>query len=227
MQIIIENLFAHGYWIIAGGLLIDASGLPFPGDVLLLTAGYLVFKGSLQLEFVLPLAISAALVGDTLTFSLGRYLYKRRGKSLVSIYCAWTGCTFSSKACHEKAQRYLNHYQARTIVLGKFIWGAREFIPPLAGMSGISYRRFIALDLIGIGLWVSMFLSLAVLFGDQFEYFAAYFENTTSLIALAVIGSFVVVFLTKYIKRKRFGGYREEKTALLNRYPNAGSGQID
>ncbi|MFQ5799765.1 MAG: DedA family protein [Bacteroidota bacterium] len=227
MQFILENLFLHGYWVVALGLIIDAIGLPFPGDVLLLTTGFLVFKGSLQLEFVLPLAILAALVGDTLSFSLGRYLQKSRGKNLVSIYCTWASCTFSSKACHEKAQRNLGRYQGRTIVFGKFLWGAREFIPPLAGMSAISYPRFITLDLAGIALWVSTFVPLGILLGDQFKYFIAYFKNVTSLIAFVVIGAFAVLLVLKYIKRKRFGGYREEKISLLNRNPMDGHANID
>ncbi|MEE9288548.1 MAG: hypothetical protein V3U69_03045 [Bacteroidota bacterium] len=71
MQIVLEYLLLHGYGATALGLLIDACRFPFPGDVLLLTTGFLIFKGSLQLQSLLPVALLAALIGDTLPFSLG------------------------------------------------------------------------------------------------------------------------------------------------------------
>ena len=210
LQIVLGYLLLHGYGAIALGLLIDAFGFPFPGDVLLLTTGFLIFKGSLQLQFLLPIAILAALIGDTLTFSLGRYLNKSRGANLLWLYRMWTNCTFSSKACHEKAQRYLNRYQGRVILFGKFLWGAREFIPPLAGMSGISYARFIALDALGTGLWILSYVTVGILLGDKLEPFVAQFEDVTPLVALVIMASLAILILTKYIKRKRFGSYSQE-----------------
>src|SRR5207248_9634289 len=65
-------LMAYGYAIVFVAILLDCAGLPLPGELILLALGGLVGRGHLDPVLGLAVAVVAALIGDTISYGVGR-----------------------------------------------------------------------------------------------------------------------------------------------------------
>jgi membrane-associated protein len=125
------------------GLLI---GFFLPGDSLLVTAGLFAARGDLE---VLPMTVAlslAAIIGDTVGYNIGARTgpkFFTRGDSLL----------FNRKHLITTKEFYDRHGPF-TIVIARFIPIIRTFAPVVAGIGAMTYRRFIAYNIIGGIGWV-------------------------------------------------------------------------
>jgi len=130
--------------------------MPFlPGDSLLFAAGAFVAMDSLNLYAVLGLLALAAIVGDTVNYSIGRKL----GQRAYSL--SWVNHQHL-----EKAQAFYAKYGNKTIVLARFVPVIRTFAPFVAGISHMPYRNFILYNLLGGIAWVLICVFAGYFFGN-------------------------------------------------------------
>jgi membrane-associated protein len=128
-----------------------------PGDSLLFTAGTLAAVGSLDFVWLIALAIVATVLADSLNYVIG----DRAGRRLL------VGRLPFTKAKHlERTERYLSNRGRLTIVLARFVPYVRSLTPFVAGMSQMSYRRFLHYNLIGALVWVGFFVFGGYFFGN-------------------------------------------------------------
>src|SRR6185369_966119 len=67
------DLFArYGYAVVFGGVFLENTGLPVPGETALLAGAALAHFGQLSLLRVIATAIAGAILGDNLGFFIGR-----------------------------------------------------------------------------------------------------------------------------------------------------------
>ena len=70
---LVTLLTTYGYWAIFAGIAIESTGIPFPGETMLLVAA--IFAGTthrLSIPLVMLAAESFAILGDNLGFWVGR-----------------------------------------------------------------------------------------------------------------------------------------------------------
>jgi membrane-associated protein len=125
------------------------SGLFFgfflPGDSLLFTAGFLASQGYFSIWTLSVLCASAAIVGDNVGYAFG----KRVGPRLFNREdSAWF-----NKQNLERAHAFYERHGGKTIVLARFLPVVRTFAPIVAGMAAMSYRNFLAYNVLGGVLW--------------------------------------------------------------------------
>src|SRR3989344_5767299 len=120
---------------------------PFlPGDSLLFSAGAFAAIGSLNLPVLLITLIIAAILGDSINYSVGNYFGRN---------------TFKEDA------RWLNRkHGGKTIIIARFIPIIRTFAPFVAGLGSMSYSKFIVYNIIGALSWVLIFVLGGYLFGN-------------------------------------------------------------
>ncbi len=135
---------------------------PFlPGDSLLFAVGALAqTEGSpIKTGPILPLLITAAILGDAVNYAIGRRfglgLFKREDSRLFN------------RRHLERAHRFYERYGGKTIVLARFVPIVRTFAPFVAGMGEMSYRRFAAYNVGGGAAWVALFVGAGAWFGNQ------------------------------------------------------------
>lgn len=110
---------------------------PFlPGDSLLFMAGALsaLDSNDLNIGFIILLLIVAAVLGDGLNYSIGRYF----GQKLFSNP---NSKIFKQKYLKRTQEFYAKH-GGKTIFLARFVPIVRTFAPFVAGMGKMPYRRF-------------------------------------------------------------------------------------
>lgn len=130
-----------------------------PGDSLLFALGtFAAQEGGLNLSALLLLLITAAILGDSLNYWIGSLLGPRifRGEKI----------RFLNPKHLERTHEFYERYGGKTIILARFVPIVRTFAPFVAGMGRMTYRRFMAYNVIGGVVWVASFLLLGFTFGN-------------------------------------------------------------
>jgi membrane protein DedA with SNARE-associated domain len=182
---IIDLFTRYGYATVFGGVFLENTGLPVPGETMLLAGAALAQYGWLSLPRVIVTAVVAAILGDNLGFLIGRCC----GRSLAERYGAKIGLT---RRRLDDFDRFFHRHGGRTVFIARFITGLRVFGAVLAGGSGLRWPTFLLYNAAGAVVWAT-----AVGFAG---YSLAYSWDTlerwigrTGLIALAVVAAIAVV----------------------------------
>ncbi len=132
---------------------------PFlPGDSLLFTAGALAARGDLAVGWLFMLLLLAAVLGDTVNYSIGHLVGPR----------AFHGQNRFFKREHlDRTHQFYVRHGGKTIVLARFIPIIRTFAPFVAGIGRMSYGRFVIYNVLGGLLWTVLFVFGGYYFGNQ------------------------------------------------------------
>jgi membrane-associated protein len=129
--------------------------MPFlPGDSLLFAAGTFAALGSLNIWFLLLLLSAAAIIGDTVNYSIGHYLGER------AYNIKWI-----KKEYLEKTHAFFEKHGGKAIFLARFVPIVRTFAPFVAGIGKMNYGYFITYNFVGGITWVLIFTLAGYFFG--------------------------------------------------------------
>src|ERR1700736_2840927 len=155
-------LAQHGYALLGVIVFLEAIGIPVPAALALLIAGGAAAQGMLQPQYVLIIALSAMLVGDTLMFLLGRYT----GWWLLGLLCR---ISLNPEACILRSADSFYRRGRKLLVIAKFIPGINTMAPPLAGSMNMRLASFLRLDLAGAALYVGSYFGVGFVFSDALD----------------------------------------------------------
>lgn len=190
-------LATHGYWIIFAWVFIDQAGLPLPSLPVLLAGGALAAAGSLNLWFVMGVGALAACLGDTLWFEIGR----RRGGSVLKFICR---TSLEPESCVGRTQTMFTRRGAWTLLMAKFVPGMNVVASPMAGMSGMSRWRFLALNAVSSVAYAALFVLPGFVYGRQLERLFALASASGRWMLIGCSSLFVGYLAMKYARRAQF-----------------------
>lgn len=159
---ILEILSSLGLPGLFGGVFLEALGLPFPGSVLVALAGFLSRQGDFPILLAWVVALVAYLLGSLSAFLIGRHI----GEPFIERYGRYFHLTPER---FERAQQLLIKSAPGYIIGGRFLPTVGNITPYVAGVSGISWIKFILLDLIHAVLWLTTFLGVGAIFGRNWQ----------------------------------------------------------
>jgi len=142
----------YGLWIYAllFAIIFFETGLvvmPFlPGDSLLFVVGALAATGDISLGWALGLMWVAAIAGDQLNYSIGRYI----GPKVFG----WEQSRWFNRKAFDQAHAFYERYGGITIVLARFMPFVRTFAPFVAGVAEMSRGTFTFYNVVGATIWV-------------------------------------------------------------------------
>jgi membrane-associated protein len=155
---------AYGAWVYALLFLIvfTETGvvvMPFlPGDSLLFIVGALCGAGLMNLPLAMVLLVVAAILGDQVNYSIGRYFGPKVWQ--------WEHSRFFNKRAFEQAHAFYEKYGGITIVLARFMPFVRTFAPFVAGVAEMSRVKFTLYNVVGALIWVISLTLAGYLFGN-------------------------------------------------------------
>jgi membrane-associated protein len=130
--------------------------MPFlPGDSLLFAAGTFAALDALNIYYLLGLLMFAAILGDTVNYSIGHYLGER------AYNIKWI-----KKEYFDKTHAFFEKHGGKTIFLARFVPIVRTFAPFVAGIGKMSYGYFITYNFVGGITWVLLFTLAGYFFGN-------------------------------------------------------------
>ena len=154
----------YGAWVYAllFAIVFVETGLvvmPFlPGDSLLFVVGAMCGAGHMDLSLSIGLLLAAAIAGDQLNYSIGRYF----GPKVFR----WEQSRFFNKAAFNQAHAFYERYGGITIILARFMPFIRTFAPFVAGVAEMSRAKFTFYNVVGAVLWVVGITVAGYLFGN-------------------------------------------------------------
>jgi membrane protein DedA with SNARE-associated domain len=137
-------------------------GLAVPGELTIVLGGFVAGQGEILLAVLLPLVWVAAVCGDLASYWLGR----RLGRGFLLRHGGRFGVTPARLGL---AEQYFSRHGGKTVLAGRFIGLVRAFAPFLAGASRMPFGRFLAVDVVGAGLWAAAFCLLGFVFWQSFD----------------------------------------------------------
>ena len=182
-----------GYAALAALVGAESGGLPVPGETALITASVLAQRGKLELELVILIAASAAIVGDNIGFLLGR----RLGRVLLER----PGRLQSHRtAVLERADRLFARHGAKTVFFGRWITGLRVWAAWLAGAAHMPWPRFLLFNALGGIAWAVTVGVTGYLIGKGAE---KVFASVGAAVAIAVVLIVGTVWGVSHARRRR------------------------
>lgn len=158
MNASIEFLRTYGPMLVFSSVLLEQAGVPIPCTPWLLASGALARLGHGTVALPIVLAALAASIGHSLWFLAGRHW----GSRVLRLVCR---LSLEPDICVQRTENAFSRYGPRALIIAPFIPGLTTLAPPLAGESGMRFRRFLLLDGAGDLLWASTFVGLGWLAG--------------------------------------------------------------
>ena len=195
---LIELIQAAGYLGLFGIVFAETGlllGFFLPGDSLLFTAGILAAQGHLNITLLLIVLTGAAIIGDSVGYSIGRRLGPRVFSKEESL--------LFNKNHVERAQRFFEKHGPKTIILARFIPIIRTFAPTIAGIGKMSYPKFLTYNIVGALIWVLSVTMLGYYLGLTIDNVEKYIIPGIVIIVLLSISPYIKSFVTdKEVRRE-------------------------
>jgi len=155
-----DFLIRHAYLVLFAAALCDQLGAPLPAAPLVIAAGALARTGRLALPQIIALSILASVLGHSLWFWAGR----KHGGSVLRLICR---ISIEPDSCVRRTEDTFAKHGGRALVAAPWVPGLAVVAPPLAGLSGMTWKRFLALDALGALIWAAIYASLGFVFGPE------------------------------------------------------------
>jgi membrane protein DedA with SNARE-associated domain/rhodanese-related sulfurtransferase len=192
----LDFLIRHGYAVVFVWVFVEQIGLPIPSAPVLLAAGALAGLHELSLAEVIALALAACLCSDTLWFGLGA----RRGNAILRLICR---ISLDPDTCVSKTHSAYMRYGPASLLFAKFAPGLGSLGPPMAGMFGLSFWKFLVLDGAGSALWSGTIAGVGWAFHEQIEDLADWLARFGVVAASVLLVGLAFFVGAKYVRRRR------------------------
>ncbi len=186
MQTVLGWVEQYGYTGIFGILTLGIIGLPVPDEGLLAFAGYLTYKGDLELVPTLAAAFLGSVSGITISYGLGRIA----GNYVLRAYGPHLGLTAQRIA---EVRAWFERLGRWSLTFGYFLPGIRHLTAFAAGMSKLQLTIFAPFTYAGALLWCGAFVLAGYFLGEEWAQVAEKIRP-----ALVVASGALIVFLIGY-----------------------------
>jgi membrane-associated protein len=199
---LLEFVGAYGPWVYAilFAIIFVETGVvvwPFlPGDSLLFAAGALCATGILSTPVTAGLLVAAAVAGDAVNYSIGRYIGPKVFITVSGSDPGWH--RWLNRDHLKRAHEFFEKYGGKAIILGRFVPIVRTFVPFVAGAAEMTRKTFVLYNVVGALLWVGLCLGAGLLFGN-----IPVVKNNFSLVTIGIVALSVLPMAFELVSHRR------------------------
>lgn len=190
---IVDTVGSLGYIGIFFMMFLESSFVPFPSEVVMVPAGYLVYKGEMNLVMVILSGIFGSLAGAIFNY----YLAVKFGRQFLIRYGNYF---FIDEKKMDKMEKFFQSHGHISTFSGRLLPGIRQYISFPAGLAKMNLAEFSAFTALGAGIWVVILTYIGYFIGDNE---ALIKENIHSAVIYILIALAVIVFIYTYYYHKR------------------------
>ncbi|GHV36470.1 membrane protein [Synergistales bacterium] len=189
-----ETIGKMGYTGIVALMFLESSFFPFPSEVVLPPAGYLVWKGEMSFAAVLAAGIAGSILGALFNY----WFALRFGRPFLLKYGKYF---FVSEESLQKADLFFEHHGHISTLVGRLLPVIRQYISLPAGISRMKLDVFAIYTTIGAGVWAVILTAIGYLLGEHQELL----NNYLHVISFSCIAA-ALLLVALYILYARRGG---------------------
>ncbi len=201
LQTLLHALSVLGYPAVTIFVMIESSGIPFPGEtMLLLAAFYAAASQHLQISIVIACAALGAIIGDNFGFLIGH----TGGRALVTRYGKYIRVKPEQL---DRAEKFFAKHGNKTVFFGRFIAVLRAWAAFLAGVNKMPWHIFLVYNAAGGILWATL-VGTAGFFGgrllhDNFALVEHIVSTASWLLAAIAVVLILLIYFIYLLRRKR------------------------
>ncbi len=188
-SLLLTGLISYGAPAFALALLLGQVGFPLPTTLLVVAAGAFGREGLLNMALAAGMGLAGAVLGDSLTFALGRFAR------------SWVQRRFGASKVWQSAQQTFDKRGGLAIYMTRFVVGVGAFAQPvslIAGGNGYNYYRYLLYAIAGEATWIGIYGGLGFIFGSQWELISDFLTSFGGLLFGLVILGVGIYFLVRW-----------------------------
>lgn len=186
---VIATISSLGYGGIVLLMAIESACIPLPSEIIMPFAGYLVFKGEMQLWAVALAGAVGCVLGSFVAYYAGAW----GGRPFVEKYGKYMLVSHHDLAM---ADRWFQRHGDITIFVGRLLPVIRTFIAFPAGISRMAMGRFVIYTFVGSYIWCWGLAWVGLTLGQNWNTLGVYFHRFD-----AAIGVILLIGLIWYVRR--------------------------
>ncbi len=179
------------------------------GETIVIIAGLMAPKIGLDLRLIALCAFTGGLLSDQLMFLLGKF----KGEKLLH--------RFPGLARRmEKATVLFKKYDTLLILSFRFVYGVRNITPIMLGISGVSYKKFFFLNILGAAVWATSFTYGGYYAGQSFLAFVAWVGHGIFYVIVGILALLALLwFIRSQIVVRRTVKFVKQQQELEHGHP--------
>ena len=179
-------LTAYGYWAVLVFVAIESTGIPFPGETMLLIAA--IYAGRTHHLFI-PFVIAAGALGAILGDNVGFWVGREGGYRLLRRY----GHFIHLDERKLKLGQYLfMKHGGKVVFFGRFVAVLRAWAAFLAGTNRLRWPRFLLFNGLGGVVWATLYGLGSYFLGDNVHRLTGPVGIITAVLAALIIITFLL-----------------------------------
>jgi membrane protein DedA with SNARE-associated domain len=176
---------ALGYPAAALGILVESSGIPFPGELTLVAVAAYAGAGHLNIFLVTALGALGAIAGG----DIGYFIGYRGGRPFLERVLGIFRLEVGRLA---QVEMFFAHHGDKTIIVGRFVLGLRTWASVFAGVARMPFWRFQAYSVIGAVPWAILWGTVGYLLGGNWALLTTILRDSGVGGLILVVGVFVI-----------------------------------
>lgn len=194
-QTIVDYIGHLGYIGIFLLMFLESTFFPFPSEIVMVPAGYLAFKGEMNLYMVIFVGIVGSVAGALFNY----YLAIHFGRAFLLRYGKYF---FIKEATLDKLEAFFMKHGELSTFNGRLIPGIRQLISLPAGLARMNVAKFVFYSGLGAGIWVIVLVVLGYILGSN-EALISEYLHTATLIALLCVVLITFFYMVRNKRRKK------------------------
>lgn len=193
VDFIVNTVGSLGYFGIFIMMFLESSFFPFPSEIVMVPAGFLAYKGEMNLFIAVFSGIAGSLCGAIFNY----FLALKFGRAFLSRYGKYV---FVKEQTLEKMENFFAKHGHISTFSGRLIPAVRQYISLPAGLAKMNLWKFSLYTSLGAGIWVLILALLGYFIGSNQELIDEYLK--VIVVSILVLLAIFIIFYIR-IKMKK------------------------
>lgn len=173
--------------------MLESTGVPLPGETILIAAGVMVEQGHLDLGDTIVFGILGAVVGDQIGYWVGR----KGGRPFV---LRWGRYLLITPERLGHAERFFDRHGGKAVFLARFVAGLRVFGALVAGIGRMDWRRFVLYNILGGASWATAAVLVGYFVGGSLDLVERWAGRASILLLILITLALALYLAYRWIR---------------------------
>ncbi|MGB1226528.1 MAG: DedA family protein [Poseidonibacter sp.] len=180
VNFVVDTVGSLGYIGIFIMMFLESSFFPFPSEVVMIPAGYLAYKGEMNIYIVIFCGIAGSLSGALFNY----FLAVKFGRQFLIKYGKYF---FIKEETITKMEEFFKSHGHISTFSGRLIPAVRQYISFPAGLARMNLLVFSIYTTLGAAIWVVILTLLGYYLGDNQALIKEYLRYIIAVILISLV----------------------------------------